>query len=182
MPTLSPALKKRLSIVARQMQALSIPTEGRAPNLKNAKNIFLIRSATPDLFKKAVRELKAMAPNATLHVVSHERDRELIENTCAPRAQFHAYTSGGNYSWESLAPLIPSLTAVKLDTFVMLANNVYGYPHIAEILYKLGAKKLYLFNTNERWFTMTREELEFKTACAGVYQSICNIFWEEAAR
>jgi hypothetical protein len=92
---------------------------------------------------------------------------------------FHPYTSGGNYSWENIASLQDELLRANLDTFVMLANNVYGYPHIAEILYKLGAEKLHLFNVNEKWYSLTREELEFKTACSGVYQSVCNLFWLE---
>ena len=178
MGRLPSTLKKQLTAVAKALQKLSVPKAGHAPLLKDARNIFLIRSATPELFKKAVGELRLLAPRATLHIVSHERDKDLIKSI-GGRVVFYAYTAGGNYTWEALLPLQKKIAAAKPDTFVMLANNVYGYPHIAEILYRLGAHELHLFNTHERWLTLTRQELEFKTACAGVYQGVCNLFWED---
>lgn len=184
MSHLNNAHRRQLIATARQMQKLAEPdaTAARAPNFKRAKNIFIIRSGTPDLFKKCVRQVKALAPRATLHIVSHERDAALIQETCSPRFRFHAYTGGGSYSWENLSALHESLQKAKLDSFVMLTNSVYGYPHIADILYRLGAQKLHLFNVTESWFTTTREVLEFKTSCANVYQSICHLLYMEDAR
>ena len=177
MPSLPASLRRQLAAIAKATQKLSVPRASKTPNLKKARNIFLIRSAAPEMFKKCVRELKRLAPKATLHIVSHERDRELIKTVCAPRFKFYPYTAGGNYSVESLAPLMPKLNAARIDTFIMLANNVYGYPHISEILSKLGARELFLFNINERWYVTSRDELDFKNAAANVYLGICKLLW-----
>lgn len=184
MSKLPKSLPPRLRQVAKQLQKLSTPdaTAARMPSFKGAKNIFIIRSGTPDLFKKCVKQIKTLAPRASLHIISHERDRELIKETCAPRFVFHAHLGGGSYSWENLSPLHGQLQKVRFDAFVMLTNSVYGYPHIAEILYRLGAQQLHLFNVTERWFTTTRASLEFKTACANVYQSVCHLLYQEDAR
>lgn len=184
MSRLPKTLPNELRQVAKRLQKLSQPdaAAARTPSFKGAKNIFIIRSGTPDLFKKCVKRIRELAPRATLHVVSHQRDQELIGQTCKENFIFHAHLGGGNYSWESLAPLHTALQKAPLDAFVMLTNSVYGYPHIAEILYKLGAQKLHLFNVTERWFTTTRASLEFKTACANVYQSICHLLYQEDAR
>jgi hypothetical protein len=121
-----------------------------------------------------------MAPNAALHIVSHARDRGLIESVSRPRDHFYPYAGGGNYSVSSISSIIAEIKKSKLtsrpDTFVMLSNNIYGYPHVAEILCELGAKTLHLFNINERWYTTSREELEFKNACSRVYLGICSLY------
>ena len=166
--------------VAKAAQRLSVPNATATPNLKRAKNIFLIRSATPEQFKKCVGQLRRMAPNAALHIVSHERDGELVASLTTPKDKFYAYAGGGNYGATALASIIMEVKKTKPtdqpDTFVMLSNNIYGYPHIAEILCELGARTLHLFNINERWYTTTREELDFKNACARVYLGICNLY------
>ena len=187
MQTVSPKERRELTSAAKAAQKLSVPRATRPPNLSKARNIFLIRSAAPELFKKCVRSLRERAPRATLHIVSHERDRELIASVCGKKHKLYAYTAGGNYSVASCAEIIKEVAKAnekanaktKVDTFVMLANNVYGYPHIAEILCALGAQTLYLFNINERWYTSTRAELEFKNTAAGVYLGICKLLWNQ---
>jgi hypothetical protein len=176
---LFPAQRKQFAAAAKAAQRLSLPSPWARPSLAGTKNIFLVRSAAPDILRRCLKQLRSLAPRARLHILSHRRDAAMVRALLQPRDIFYPYTAGGNYSAANCTAVIAKIKKARPDTFVMLSNNVYGYPHIAEILTALGARHIHLFNVNERWYRSSAAELATKNAYSSLYLSICKLLYNE---
>lgn len=97
--------------------------------------IFLIRSACPELFQSFLENLYQRFPDIEVHVVSHVKDRSLVESTLREPYRYFEYETEGPYSFKELSSSMPFLAESQYQAKVMLDYG--GFLHRLDEVLKI---------------------------------------------
>ncbi|MGK0239839.1 MAG: hypothetical protein ACI92G_003321 [Candidatus Pelagisphaera sp.] len=98
--------------------------------------MFLIRSASPTLFKSFVALIGEANPRQEFVVVSHEKDRILVKEIVTNPYSFHPYPVQGSYSLNTFSQAFPDFENANFGAKVFLDSSgvLSGLEHVIEII------------------------------------------------
>jgi hypothetical protein len=108
------------------------PTE--IASLVSDDPMFLIRSASPTLFKEFIGRVCDTMPEQKLVIVSHEKDREMVEKIVSNSYSFHPVQ--GPYSLTTLSRAFPEFETMTFGGKVLLdeSGTLSEFEHVLDIV------------------------------------------------
>jgi len=110
------------------------PTE--IASLVSDDPMFLIRSASPTLFKEFIGRVCDTMPEQKLVIVSHDKDRDMVEKFVSNSYSFHPYPVQGPYSLTTFSRAFPEFETMTFGGKVLLdeSGTLSEFEHVLDIV------------------------------------------------
>lgn len=144
---------------------------------KDARKVFIVRSADMGTFKKFIEQLKKVNPDVFVYILTHECDGEMVREICGEHYEVIPYIHGGRYEVLKCSREIQYLQEQSIDQYAVLLNDRFGmgFENIIEFASKLTCGTVYAFNCYWELMEIPCPELYLKSL--ELLNAIANWYW-----
>lgn len=142
-------LPESLKVVCERLICDIVGVAVDLDRLQSDLPVLLIRSANPLLFKSFVHAVHERFPKQKLVIVSHEKDRKLIQSEVQNPHEFIPYPIEGSYQCEVAKEKMPELGARQFGAKVMLdaSGMMKNLEQVLDILRWVPGSSAFVWST-----------------------------------
>lgn len=173
------SLRNALKEITSELYECIKPQKVDFNELKGVQNLFVIQSASLELFREFYSKLVKENDTIKLYVLTHSQNKDMIIQLCGEDCKVICYNGSGNYNIENCEEDIQSLLkSTKIEKCLIFYNNRYGYSYenVEEIALLVSSKEVLVYNTFSELMKIDNLSLRMESSKA-LYSLSC-WFWE----
>jgi hypothetical protein len=144
---------------------------------KEVDSVLILRSGNLDSFRNLVENLKKQNPDLFLYVITTPIGIEGLKKICGERCEIFECESAP-YTIDSMNEITTELKKRKINEFIILFNNRYGYDYqnIEDIILALTDKSFFAFNNMSELLVLTNPYVRKNNR--QLLESLADWYWE----
>ncbi|AUI37188.1 hypothetical protein GK107_15325 [Geobacillus thermoleovorans] len=173
-------MKSALQHLCRQLQKIIHSSFNNVPfsELKDCKNILIVRSASIGILREFISKLDNVNDNTRKYIITSYANKHELEELYGDSVEIIEYRHNGNYDISRFDEIFNYLSEKFFDKVVVLYNNRFGagYENVEEIIERISPDVHYVFNSYMELYRINN--LALKKESIQLYRQICNWYWE----